>query len=379
MPSSTSTLLSVLLGAASVAAHGHVTNFVVNGLSYSGFLANQFPYMANPPKVAGWTASNTDNGFVEPNSFSSGDIICHKDAKNAGAHAVVAAGDKISIQWNTWPESHKGPVIDYLASCGSAGCESVNKESLEFFKINEVGLIDGSQAPGQWASDQLIANNNTWLVTIPPNIAPGFYVLRHEIIALHASGQANGAQNYPQCFNLQVTGSGTATPAGVKGTSLYTPNDAGILISIYQSLSSYEIPGPALIQGAVSVVQSSSRITASATAITGSGTAPTNPGNGSPTTTTAAAPVTTTTTPAGTVPTTSRSSSSTSSSSSAAQAPVQTTSRTTTANAAPTAGTTTAAAVPTNGCGAVQPPVVVGKKSSGKVRNHPRDIMARYN
>ncbi|KAL2135040.1 hypothetical protein VTI74DRAFT_9960 [Chaetomium olivicolor] len=274
MPSFTSkTILSAVAGAASVAAHGHVKNIVINGLSYQGYDINSFPYMQNPPAVVAWTASNTDNGFVAPDAFGSPDIICHKSATNAKGHAVVAAGDKIFIQWDTWPESHHGPVIDYLANCGSAGCETVDKTTLEFFKIDEVGLVDGTNAPGLWGSDQLIANNNSWMVQIPPNIAPGNYVLRHEIIALHSAGQANGAQNYPQCFNLQITGSGTDTPAGVKGTELYKATDAGILANIYTSPVKYEIPGPALIAGAVSITQSSSAITASATAVTGSATA----------------------------------------------------------------------------------------------------------
>lgn len=46
----------------------------------------------------------------------------------------------------------------------------------------------------------LIKNNFSWDLTIP-NLAPGNYVVRHEIIALHAAGQANGAQSYPQCIN----------------------------------------------------------------------------------------------------------------------------------------------------------------------------------
>ncbi|KAK3303392.1 glycoside hydrolase family 61 protein [Chaetomium strumarium] len=300
MPSITSTsLLTALAGAVSVAAHGHVRNIVINGVSYQGYEPSM-SYMPNPPKVVGWTASNQDNGFVAPDAFASGDIICHKSAKNAGGHAVVAAGDRIFIQWDTWPESHHGPVIDYLANCGDAGCETVDKTSLEFFKIDEVGLVDGTSAPGFWGSDQLIANNNSWLVEIPSNIKPGFYVLRHEIIALHSAGQANGAQNYPQCFNLQVTGSGTASPAGVLGTKLYTPTDKGILANIYTSPVTYEIPGPALIEGAASIEQSSSAITSSATAITGSASAPaavatTTTGNAAATTTaassTTAAPV----------------------------------------------------------------------------------------
>lgn len=276
MPSlSSKTLLSALAGAATVAAHGHVTNIVINGVSYQSYDPTSFPYMSNPPTVVGWAASNTDNGFVAPDAFASGDIICHRTASNAGGHAVAAAGDSIFIQWDTWPESHHGPVIDYLANCGSSGCESVDKSSLEFFKISEVGLIDGSNAPGQWASDHLIANNNSWMVQIPSNIAPGNYVFRHEIIALHSAGQDNGAQNYPQCFNLEITGSGTDSPAGVRGQSLYTPADDGILFNIYRSLDSYPIPGPALIAGGASEIQEgSSAIVSSASAITGSASVP---------------------------------------------------------------------------------------------------------
>ncbi|KAK3343080.1 glycosyl hydrolase family 61-domain-containing protein [Neurospora tetraspora] len=302
MPTFTSkSLLTVLAGAASVAAHGHVSNIVINGDLYQGY-DSSFNYMANPPVVAAWKANNQDNGFVAPDAFSSPDIICHKDATNAKGHAVVKAGDKISIQWETWPESHHGPVIDYLANCGTAGCETVDKTALEFFKIDEVGLIDGSAAPGKWGSDQLIANNNSWLVEIPANIAPGFYVLRHEIIALHSAGQPNGAQNYPQCFNLQVTGSGTEKPAGVKGTALYTPNDKGISFNIYQPMTSYPIPGPALIKDAVSVAQAHSAVTATATALTGLAAAPA--ATGAPATTSAAAAPAVTTTKAAAVPTT---------------------------------------------------------------------------
>ncbi len=268
------TLLSALAGAATVAAHGHVTNIVINGASFQNYDPFSFPYQQNPPTVVGWTASNTDNGFVGPESFASPDIICHKSATNAGGHAVVAAGDKIFIQWDTWPESHHGPVIDYLANCGSAGCEKVDKTTLEFFKIDEVGLVDGKTAPGVWGSDQLIANGNAWLVQIPSTIAPGNYVLRHEIIALHSANNPNGAQNYPQCFNLQITGSGTATPQGVLGTKLYTPTDAGILANIYNAPLSYSIPGPALIAGAASIAQAKSAITASATAVTGNAAVP---------------------------------------------------------------------------------------------------------
>ncbi|KAI8944352.1 glycosyl hydrolase family 61-domain-containing protein [Xylaria longipes] len=266
-----SSLLVALASAASVAAHGHVSNIVINGVSYQGYDPTVFPYMSDPPTVVGWTASNTDNGFVEPNSFDSGDIVCHKAATPAGGYAQVSAGDSISIQWDTWPDSHKGPMLDYLAACNGP-CDSVDKLALEFFKIDEAGILDSSSAPGTWASDVLIENNNTWLVQIPRNLKAGNYVLRHETIALHSAGQANGAQNYPQCFNLKVTGSGTEVPAGVKATELYTPTDPGIEVNIYVSGLDYQIPGPTLISGVSSTVtQTSSVATTSASATVGSG------------------------------------------------------------------------------------------------------------
>lgn len=46
-----------------------------------------------------------------------------------------------------------------------------------------------------------------------------------------------------------MTGGGDELPAGTPATSLYKPDDAGIKVNIYQSLSSYEIPGPALAFG----------------------------------------------------------------------------------------------------------------------------------
>jgi hypothetical protein len=103
-----------------------------------------------------------------------------------------------------------------------------------------------------WASDTLIANNNSWTVTIPSSLIAGSYVLRHEIIALHSADQANGAQNYPNCINFQISGKGTAKPAGVKATKLYSATSKSIAISIYWPvLKSYTIPGPALWKGAV--------------------------------------------------------------------------------------------------------------------------------
>ena len=162
--------------------------------------------------------------------------------------------------------------IDYLADCGES-CETVDKTKLKFFKIDGVGLVDGSEVPGTWGDDQLIKNNNSWMVEIPKSIAPGNYGLRHELMALHGAQTEGSAQDYPQCFNLKVTGGGSDKPKGTLGTELYKPKGDGIVVNIYSSLSSYQVPGPTMYSGATSITQTTFDVTSTDSATAGSGSA----------------------------------------------------------------------------------------------------------
>jgi len=234
--------LGALALAPTAAAHGHVKEISVNGKTYPGAVPNWF-YTGSTPATAGWLALNQDNGFVEPNSFGTSDIACHKSAKSTSTSIPVKAGDTLKLQWDTWPESHHGPVTDYLAKVSSHS-PSTSAGSLSFFKIAEKGLVNGASPPGLWASDDLIKNNFAWNVKIPASLAAGSYVLRHEIIGLHSAGNPNGAQAYPQCINIVVSGGGSTVPAGTPATSLYKATDPGILFNLYGTLSSYKIPGP---------------------------------------------------------------------------------------------------------------------------------------
>ncbi|KAL1306470.1 hypothetical protein AAFC00_005168 [Neodothiora populina] len=262
-----------LLGslAASVNAHGYVQGIVAADKYYTGY-SPSFQYQNPPPTVIGWSDPlDQDNGYVS--DYSSPDINCHKSATPGGTHATVNGGDKVTFQWTTWPESHHGPVITYLAKCADK-CEDADKTALKWFKIDEAGLINDDNVPGTWASDNLISNNQSYTVTIPSSIASGNYVARHEIIALHSAGQSGGAQNYPQCINLAVTSTGSDEPEGVVGTSLYKTTDPGILVNIYQSLSSYVIPGPTLYKGASSGGAATSAPASSAAATSTSSSSP---------------------------------------------------------------------------------------------------------
>ncbi|KAI1804210.1 lytic polysaccharide monooxygenase [Daldinia bambusicola] len=253
MPSTLkSSLLAAVAGAVSVSAHGHVSKVTIDGKSYQGFDPTAAPYGPQPDSIT-WSNGAKDNGFVLSSALQNPDIICHLDATNAALSAPVSAGGDVEITWNQWPDSHKGPVIDYMADCGG-DCSTVDKATLKWFKIAEAGEIElgsGGGQTGKWADDLLIENNLTWKVKIPSSLKAGNYVLRHELIALHEGGSEGKAQMYPQCINLKVSGSGTQSPEGVVGTQLYTATDPGILHNIYndESLSSvadYKIPGPAL-------------------------------------------------------------------------------------------------------------------------------------
>ena len=235
------TLVQLLPGAS---AHGFVNLIKTGGKFYPGWDLNYY-YQTNPPAVAGWSTTALDSGFVTPDTYASPDIICHKSGKPGKAHIPVVAGQSVQLFWNTWPPGHSGPVLDYLAPCANNDCSTVDKTALKFAKIDQVGLHNGP-APGNWAVNDLVANNNSWTVTIPASLKAGAYVLRHEIISLHAARSDNQAQNYPQCVNLMVSGGGSKTPSGASPTTFYKRTDAGILIDIYNNLVSYVIPGPAV-------------------------------------------------------------------------------------------------------------------------------------
>lgn len=254
-------LLSLPLIWYGVNAHSHVTNIVIDGASYKGYT----PQASNAAVLGAWATNVHEDGWVGFGSYEMEDIICHIEAKNAKGYVPVPAGDSISIQWMGWPESHHGPVLTYLAWCGqdAASCARIDKTDLRFFTIGSAGLLDPDQnatefatARGIWATDVLIATNNSWLVQVPPRIQPGFYVMRHELIALHYASVAGlGPQHYPQCWSLEITGNGTDRPAGVAGMALYRLEEPGLTYDIFQEEPPpYVIPGPPLIDGAVAMV-----------------------------------------------------------------------------------------------------------------------------
>ncbi len=241
-----------------VAGHGIVQDLQVADEWYTGWLVYQDVYKSPVPDRIVWKFTG-GNGPVE--DVTSDAITCNVGAVDGGISASVAAGETVTFYWTDWPESHKGPVMTYMASV-SGEFSAATPQDLSYFKIDEDGYDASSDS---WASDTLIANNNSWTVTIPSDISAGNYLMRHEILALHSAGTSGGGQFYPLCVSLEVTGGGSAEPEGVKFPGAYSASDPGILVNIYNGLTTYTIPGPTVYGSSGSATAATVATSAAAT------------------------------------------------------------------------------------------------------------------
>ncbi|KAJ2689477.1 hypothetical protein GGH99_002811 [Coemansia sp. RSA 1285] len=122
-----------------------------------------------------------------------------------------------------------------------------NGQGSVWFKIFEDGFDPASR---KWCVDKIRANKGKLDVKLPADIKNGDYLLRTEVISLqeafadYAVTPANGAQYYPNCGQVTISGGGNAVPKGYAIPGIYKSNDPGIHFNIYVEYNSYPIPGP---------------------------------------------------------------------------------------------------------------------------------------
>lgn len=136
--------------------------------------------------------------------------------------------------------NHYGPVLIYMAKVSDAKTAT----SGSFFKVAEDGYT-GTTA--SWGTEILNANCGKRSFTVPKSLAAGDYLVRAEAIALHAG--AGSPQPYVSCFQVKVTGGGSATPSGVSFPGAYKISDPLFSKAIYDSSFKYVSPGPAVYSG----------------------------------------------------------------------------------------------------------------------------------
>lgn len=233
-------ILTALLAAPYVAAHGYVKTVTIAGQS---FQANQpFDNNVKPSGIRKVSDVSPIKGANNP------DIECGINAQPASLVLAAKPGDTVTFDWRefdgaVWPHDI-GPMIEYMASCGNTTCDKFDTRNAKWFKIAQVGLKPGSK---DWFQKDLLTGGVASTV-IPNNIAPGQYLLRHEIIALHIADKIGGAEFYSSCTQIKIGGNGTGTPSPDELVSIpgvYSDDDPGILTpTIFDPGFKYDFPGP---------------------------------------------------------------------------------------------------------------------------------------
>lgn len=138
----------------------------------------------------------------------------------------------------------------YLSKVGDAATAD---GSTGWFKIFQNSWAPksgaGSGDDDYWGTKDMNTCCGKMDVKIPSDIPAGDYLLRAEVIALHTAGSSGGAQLYMTCFQLTVSGGGSAAPDTVKFPGAYKASDPGILVNIHAKLSTYVAPGPTVYSG----------------------------------------------------------------------------------------------------------------------------------
>jgi hypothetical protein len=143
-------------------------------------------------------------------------VMCN-GGTSADLVAKVAAGGKIKAIWSQWTHE-QGPVMVWMYKCAGdhKSCDGSGKK---WFKVNPCSfkqattrhneLIrshqidqDGLSAPPlssrNWGTAKVL-KNLYWESSVPKSLAPGNYLVRHELLALH---QAKTPQFYAECAQV---------------------------------------------------------------------------------------------------------------------------------------------------------------------------------
>ncbi|KAH0143677.1 carbohydrate-binding module family 1 protein, partial [Aureobasidium melanogenum] len=243
-----SVVSALALAASSVNAHAIMQRIMVDGVDQGSLTGIRAPSSNNPVQ-----------------DVSSSDILCGASSGTSSKLITIPAGASVAGGWahllggpqgsgdsdNPIASSHKGPTQVYLAKVDDA--VSASATGLKWFKI----ASDAVTSSGVWGVDDMIKNTDSngfgWQkFTMPSCVAPGQYLMRVELLALHSATAEGGAQFYQSCAQIKVTGSGSFAPSTSNEMSLpggYSATDPGILANIYDSsiYTSYKAPGPAVI------------------------------------------------------------------------------------------------------------------------------------
>jgi Auxiliary Activity family 9 (formerly GH61) len=144
---------------------------------------------------------------------------------------------------------HQGPCTVFMKKVELASASN-NAAGDGWFKIWDEGY---DEAAGKWCTTKLIDNNGHLSVTVPSDIEGGNYLVRPELLALHAA-QDNppDPQFYVGCAQINLEGTGSAKPATVTIPENYVDiSMPGLTFNIYKTPLALPYPmyGPPAYKG----------------------------------------------------------------------------------------------------------------------------------
>jgi hypothetical protein len=230
-----------------VQAHGAMSKITIAGKAYDG----AEPFQAGTPTSTTPSPIRQVYGGGPITTITDADNACGIQSQLASVVAPANPGDEIALSWrgttfeSAWPHVY-GPMFVYLASCGSQKCSEFDASNAKWFKIAQ----SGQKSDGTWGQAVLTAGAYTF--NLPSNIAPGGYLLRHEVVNL---ALLDPAEIFPSCAQLEIGGSGTGKPSsselvsipGVYQSDAFVQGSTAEMTAIvFGSSDSFKMPAPAI-------------------------------------------------------------------------------------------------------------------------------------
>ncbi|KAF2671250.1 hypothetical protein BT63DRAFT_412305 [Microthyrium microscopicum] len=236
-------ILSVLLFAGAAVAHTGIRHILIDGNIYHPYDSRIDP-LIRPVRRIEWSHDAMGATFNPITNFSDPSLACRENGKYPALKAPARAGAEVATYWTPITRMHNGPALAYL---GRIDSPETKPQDVKFFKIYEYGF---NKEKDRWANEDASDHYDSFSFKLPSDIKAGTYILRTELIAMHgnmkelkSNGLRGQIQIYPHCFNLEITGSGTATPEGVNFPGAYKVDDAGLTFPPFATYGNDTSPG----------------------------------------------------------------------------------------------------------------------------------------
>lgn len=232
-------MLIALAAAPSALAHTTFVSVAENGKSFG----DGFAMRMNPD------ASQAGSPIA---SLDSDDMACNvKGTTGVPYVAKVQDGSQLTFAIRSWADDpskpsldpgHKGPCAVYMKKVASAKDDKATGDG--WFKVASEGY-----AGGKWCTDKVIENGGFMSFSLPKGLQGGDYLVRPEILALHAVAGSNDPQFYTGCAQVFLESKGDLVPESTVSIPGYVKkNQPGTSFNIYYGMdpNTYQVPGPAI-------------------------------------------------------------------------------------------------------------------------------------